>query len=473
MGRNRIKAHAHKTRVFRVLYFVLCAVLVSQFATASFVRAVRDDSSLVSTTTVEGRLAVFDDAWETIQERYYDPKFHGIDWQAQRAAFRPAAARAGKPHEFYEVLRQMIGSLKDAHTRVYSPDEKFDWWNPRFITVGLTVREVEGVPTVIQIDPGSAAARTDIKPGDVIVSIDDQPVAEAIKQRLRYSGLSDESNARYRTVGALFDGPAGTSVKLTWSNRKGKQKSAVLERYWNQRELGFSNQRKGNIAMLRIDAFTQSVATEFAKMLPSALEGAEGIVLDLRSNGGGDAEAMADVASLFLDEGTNLGRFADRSGASFELETFSKRLWRTSTPSQSKLPLVVLTGENTSSAAEIMVAAFQAKRRATVIGTGTCGCVLAIRSRHALPDGGVLDVSEFDYRTANGQRLEGVGIKPDQLVLTSREDIYSRRDRALESAIALVLSEKGGHGVPPLQKSSMMPRDALPVASFRSLDTRP
>ncbi|HKU78014.1 MAG TPA: S41 family peptidase [Pyrinomonadaceae bacterium] len=431
MGSNRTKSGA---RMFRVLYFVLCVLLVSQLAPASFVRAVRDDSSLVSTATVEGRLAVFDDAWETIQERYYDPKFHGIDWQMQRATFRPVAARAGKPHEFYDVLRQMIASLRDAHTRVYSPDEKFDWWNPRFITVGLTVREVEGVPTVLQVDQGSAAARTEIKPGDVIVSIDDQPVAEAIKQRLRYSGLSGETNARYRAVGSLFDGPAQSSVKITWANRKGKQKSVVLQRYWNQRELGFSNQRKGNIAVLRIDAFTQSVAVEFTKMLPAVLDGAEGIVLDLRANGGGDAEAMADVASLFLDEGTNLGRFADRSGASFELETFSKRLWRTPAPSQVKLPLVVLTSENTSSAAEIMVAALQTKRRAQVIGTGTCGCVLAIRSRHALPDGGVLDVSEFDYRTADGLRLEGAGVKPDQLIQTTRADIYSRNDRAFEVA---------------------------------------
>jgi carboxyl-terminal processing protease len=424
--------------MLRVLYLVLCALLVSQLATASFVRAVRDDSAPVSTTTVEGRLAVFDDAWETIEERYYDPKFHGIDWQAQRATFRPAAARATNPHEFYDVLRHMIASLRDAHTRVYSPDEKFDWWSPRFITVGLTIREVEGVPTVIQVEPGSAAARTEIKQGDVIVSIDDQPVAESIKQRMRYSGLADETNARYRAVGALFEGPAGTSVKVTWTNRKGKQKSAVLQRYWNQRELGFSNQRKGKIAILRIDAFTQSVAAEFTKMLPSVLEGAEGIVLDLRGNGGGDAEAMADVASLFLDDGTNLGRFADRSGASFELETFSKRLWHSSTLLQIKLPLVVLISENTSSAAEIMVAALQTKHRAQIIGSGTCGCVLAIRNRHALPDGGVLDVSEFDFRTADGLRLEGAGIKPDQLTLITRADIYSRRDSALELAKTLL-----------------------------------
>ena len=85
------------------------------------------------------------------------------------------------------------------------------------------------------------------------------------------------------------------------------------------------------------------------------LEGAEGIVLDLRSNGG-DAEAMADVASLFLDDGINLGKFADRSGASFELQTYSKRLWRVPQLTRIKPPLVVLTSESTSSAAEIMVA---------------------------------------------------------------------------------------------------------------------
>ena len=413
---------------------IVVLLAIAQLASVGASRAARDDSSLVSTTTTEGRLVVFDDAWETIQDRYYDPNFRGIDWQAKRTTFRPAAARANGTHEFYDVLRQMIASLKDAHTRVYSPDEKFDWWNPRFVTVGLTTREVQGVPTVLQIDPASAAAKTEVRPGDVIVSIDDVPAADFVTQRLAASGLSRDSDARYRAMATLFDGPAGTSVKVTWANRSGKQKSAVLQRYWAQRLLGFNNQRRGNIAFLRLDAFTQSVALEFAKSLPDLLEGAEGIVLDLRSNGGGDAEAMADIASLFLDDGINLGRFADRSGAAFELQTFSRRMWRIPRLTQIKLPLVVLTSESTSSAAEILVATLQAKRRALVIGTETCGCVLAIRNRHALPDGGILDVSEFDYRTAGGVRLEGAGVKPDEKSTLTRADIYSRRDASFELA---------------------------------------
>lgn len=431
MGRNR----AVRNSPFVVL---VIALVLSQLAVTRVARAVRDDSTLVSTTTVEGRLAVFDDVWETIQDRYYDPKFHGIDWQAKRTTFRPVAARAGSPQEFYDVLRQMIASLRDAHTRVYSPDEKFDWWSPRFVTVGLTVREVEGAPTVIQVEANSAASRTDIRQGDIIVSVDDVPVAQFVAQRMRNFGLADEGNIRHRVIANLFEGPAGTNVKVRWVTRNGKQKSTVLQRYWSQRNLGFNNQRKGNIAILRLDAFTQSVAIDFSKNLPSVIEGAEGIILDLRGNGGGDAEAMADVASLFLDEGTNLGRFADRSGAAFELQTFPKRVWRSPAAAPIKLPLVVLTSENTSSAAEILAATLQAKGRATVIGSGTCGCVLAIRNRHALPDGGVLDVSEFDYKTAGGVRLEGAGVKPDKVITVSRSDVYSRHDRVFERAIALL-----------------------------------
>ena len=427
MGRSNQRSK----RSFAVLVVGILIVCVPQ---QTISRAAYDDPPVVSTSTPEGRLAVFDDVWETIQARYYDPRLNGIDWQAQRNVFRPAAAKANNGYELYEVIRQMIASLKDAHTRVYSPDEKFDWWNPRYVTAGLTIREIGSAPIVVQVESGSAAARTEIRPGDAIVSVDDVPVAEVISNRLENIGTRLETSERYRSIATLLEGQPGTSVKVGWTTRDGKLKSAVLARYWTQRYLGFSTQRKGRVAILRIDAFTQSVALEFSKALPEVLKDAESIVLDLRYNGGGDAEAMADVASLFLDDGVNLGKFADRSGASFELETYSKRLWRVPQLTRIKLPLVVLTSESTSSAAEIMVAALQTKGRARVIGAGTCGCVLAIRNRHPLPDGGILDVSEFDYRTAAGERLEGRGIKPDKTISATRNDIYSRRDAALEVA---------------------------------------
>ncbi len=105
-------------------------------------------------------------------------------------------------------------------------------------------------------------------------------------------------------------------------------------------------------------------------------------------------------------------------------------------------PVVILTSERTSSAAEIFVAAMKEGRRAYIIGGPTCGCVLAIRRRHALPDGGELDVSEMDFRTARGMRLEGRGLTPDENITLERRDLRARRDRALERSLELLKAER-------------------------------
>jgi carboxyl-terminal processing protease len=394
--------------------------------------AANDKALFVSTATRTGRLAVFDDVWETIQQRYYDPRFRGLDWDASRTVFRPAAAEAKTTHDFYELLRRMIAPLKDAHTRVFSPEEKFDWWSPRFITIGVSVREVEGKPVVVHVEPKSAAYKAGLRPGDVVLGIDNISSSELIARRIPDSNLS--GTARLRVVRALFDGPAGTPLTVSWKNKEGRTKSAMLQRYWGQRILGFRSYRQDQVAIISLDAFTQTIAADFVKQLSSMIDDADSIILDLRGNGGGDAEAMATIASAFLDHGINLGKFADRSGASFELITTPRISQLSSASAAGKLPMIVLTNETTSSAAEILAATLQQQRRARVIGNMTCGCVLAIRSRHTLPDGGVLDVSEFDYRTAEGIRLEGVGITPNDATTLTRSDLYAKRDPALERA---------------------------------------
>ncbi|HYP53169.1 MAG TPA: S41 family peptidase, partial [Pyrinomonadaceae bacterium] len=82
-----------------------------------------------------------------------------------------------------------------------------------------------------------------------------------------------------------------------------------------------------------------------------------------------------------------------------------------------------------------LAAAFKERRRATVLGENTCGCVLGIRRRHKLPDGGTLEISEMDFRTATGERLEGEGVAPDELVRPTRRDLASGHDRALARAL--------------------------------------
>jgi carboxyl-terminal processing protease len=202
---------------------ILLALFIFLYLSSSVPPAVRaaNDTAPISTATTEGRLAVFDDAWERINERYYDQTFHGLDWNAQRTMFRAEAAKAESPRELYVVLRRMIGSLNDPHTRVFAPDEKFDWWRPKFVTTGFSVVEVAGLPTVINVDPKSPAHRAGIKAGDVIETIDGQPAATVIRNAIANLPQPVSAGARFRAFAKLLDGPGDTTVDVAWLTKTG------------------------------------------------------------------------------------------------------------------------------------------------------------------------------------------------------------------------------------------------------------
>jgi carboxyl-terminal processing protease len=439
-------------RVARAFIRIVIRRLPAVFALAAFViySAPRSFPALtkpttllppVSTATRTGRLAVFDDAWATINERYYDHAFHGLDWKAQRVAFRDLAAEAESAQEFYAVLRRMIGALNDPHTRIFSPEEKFDWWHPRFITIGLRIKEIDGLATVVKVEPNSGPARAGIRPGDLIDSIDSQPVASVVTRRLRTA--TPTAAERARAFANIFEGSPATPLELSWKDKHGQERHARFDRYWQQLEPGLNVNRKGGkYVVIDIDAFTRPIAVSFARTLHEKLRAAHGIIIDLRNNGGGDAEAMAEIASAFLGAGISLGEFTDRFGAGFAVAAS----FMAAQPLAIRVPIIVLTSDRTASAAEIFVAALKKAKRASIIGTQTCGCVLAIRARHNLPDGGVLDVSELDYKTPAGERLEGNGIQPDQTVVVHREDLYTRRDAALEEALRQLELLQHQHG---------------------------
>lgn len=440
--RNHTKQH--ETYWDRVLRVVSCAFverssLVSQSFRLPF------SFNNTPTITLDDRLAVFDDAWETIYERYYDPAFHGVDWEAERALFRPLAAEARTTVELYGVLRRMLGSLHDAHTRVYAPDERSsDWQHPRYISVGISVREIEGSPVVAAVERGSEAERAGLRAGDTVLSVDGEAATALFARRLREMvGSSTTTAARAQAMAKLFDGPRDSTLALRWLDANGKERTTTLRREQRTRAATLRAERvRGHVGVIEFDLFTVESAADLMHALDDQLRGVRALVIDLRNNGGGEAEAMTEVASLFLPPGKSLGYFKDRSGrVAFEPLTHSPASFASDFSKSSRLPLVILTSERTSSAAEIFVAALREAGRAVIIGQQTCGCVLAIRHRHTLPDGGELDVSEMDYFTAAGAHLEGTGLAPDEPVALNRQDLRAGRDRALERAVEHLLNK--------------------------------
>jgi carboxyl-terminal processing protease len=411
-------------------------------STLSFAPAPSFSFAPVSTETREGRLAVFDDVWQTVGVRYYDAGMRGLDWAAQRERFRPLAAEARTTREFYTTLRRMLAGLRDAHTRVYSPGERFEWDRPTFTGVGVSLREVGGQLVVTRVEKKSGAERAGVRAGQVLLKVDGEPVAALVARRAEEGATaSTPTAARLTAIARLFDGERDTTAALTLADDGGRERVVRLSRAAQEIAPSLEVRRVDGVAVIHFNLFTQEIATALVRALrdDERLSKSRGIVIDLRDNGGGEAESMIDAASAFLPAGTPLGAFTDRQGRTVgSPHTRSSMLFAADAIKAYGGALVVLTSARTASAAEIFAAALRDAGRARTLGERTCGCVLAIRARHPLPDGGLLDVSEMDYRTARGVRLEGVGIAPDETVAPTRDDLKRGIDPALLRAVRLL-----------------------------------
>ena len=391
----------------------------------------------------EARVRVFDEVWEQVRARYYDPGLRGVDWPALGESLRPLAARARDEAEFYAVLRRLLGSLRDPHTRVFPPGEGADWRVQRFVSVGVSVRELGGELVVTGVAPDSEAERAGVRAGDAVSSVDGEPAAAVVARRLSEQPAADASAARLLAVTRLFDGPRDSAVTVTFRrDPEGRERVARLRRELFERAPELKVSRSDGVAVARFNIFTETVAVEFVRALRDEAKGARALVIDLRDNGGGETESMTDIASTLLPSGTPLGRFTGRDGrAVIEPRTRGLLLAAADVLVRFRGPVVVLTGPRTASAAEVFAASLKEAGRARVVGEATCGCVLGIRRRHTLADGGVLDISEMDYRTAGGARLEGAGVRPEEELAPTRQDLRRGRDRALERAVEIAKAE--------------------------------
>nr|MDQ3745715.1 S41 family peptidase [Acidobacteriota bacterium] len=405
-----------------------------------------DDARAESASAREERLKVFDEVWEQVRERYFDPSLRGVDWQEVRRSLRPRAAEAAGEGELYAVLRRMLGTLRDPHTRVFEPGESDDWRVQRYVSVGVSVRELAGEVVVTDVEGGSEAERVGLRAGDAVLSVDGESASSLVARRLAEQNAGDSRAERVAAVTHIFEGAGGTEVSVVF-RRAGekKERTARLLRQTRSRVPSFEvGRERGGVRVVRFNIFTPEVAAVFARALAAGkLKGARSLVIDLRDNGGGEAEAMADLASTLVEPGASLGRFTDREGR-VQLEPFTRASLVSSAATLTRFrgPVVLLTGARTASAAEVFAASLREAGRARVVGEQTCGCVLGIRERHPLPDGGVLDISEMDYHTAGGTRLEGRGLQPDVEVAPTREDLTRGRDRALDAAFEMLKAKE-------------------------------
>jgi carboxyl-terminal processing protease len=379
----------------------------------------------------ENRLRVFDQVWRAINDNYYDKRYRGVDWRLQREVFRPQAEAARNSAELYRVLRQMIGKLGDAHTRIYAPEEGFDRDRPAGATVGVAVRRIEGKPVVTWVDPGSEAARRGIRPGFTVLRVNGQPVENAL-ERIRGDIVesSTQTALETQTYDRLFHGQRDTPVSVTFMDTEARLRPVTLiRRFVEFQRRVIVRKPLHNIGYIEVTGFGPEIEKDFEAAMRETQE-TRGLILDLRNNGGGFVATVAQIASYFLPEGAGLGEFINRQGRGASRYTQRARI-------NYREPLIVLVSARSASGSEIFAAAMQERKRAIIVGASptTCGCLLGVSRTLKLPDGGKLNVSDSDYRTATGRRIEGSGVKPDLHLETRIADLLAGRDRALELAV--------------------------------------
>jgi len=285
----------------------------------------------------------------------------------------------------------------------------------RFSGIGLTVSEAKRGLRVESVFEGSPAERAGIEVGDTIVSVDGRSIADL------------DSDA----ATALIKGPEGSEVRI--GVREGKDGRTRQERLVRAQisvpavsgELETAGGEK--LGYVRLTTFSEGAHAQlYEEVRKLQKQGARGLVLDLRGNGGGLLEEAVLTASVFLPEGETVVSTDSRTQGHAEYETKGGNL--------PALPIAVLIDGNTASAAEILTAALADDAGAKVVGTRSYGKGV-FQQEVDLSNGGALKLTVGEYFTPDGTNLAGKGIQPD---VEAADQAGTARDEARQRALGVL-----------------------------------
>lgn len=385
------------------------------------------------------RVAVFEKIWKDVDEHYYDAAFGGVNWKEVREKYLPLVQAVKDDKEFYALMDRMTGELHDAHTRFSSPDQWENRKKHQGLGFGFHAGFVDGKVVVLDVVPGSNAAKAGIAPGMVITALNGRPMegelAGAAGKVLR---SSSERITQLRILSAIFAGPGDAPTKLSLERTDGSRLDATISRQVLSTEPHVtSTTLPSGFAYIRFDEFHPSAVHPFKSALESFRD-APGLVLDLRRNRGGDGASLGAIAGYFFDKKTLFERRMSRkqvSASQHDGHHTKETIVRVGRGGEQVYagPVVILLSEFSASATEVFAAGMQDSGRATLVGSQTCGCVLGITHDRVMKGGGVLEISEILWFSPNGRKLEGEGVIPGRIVMPTIASLSEKRDVVLEA----------------------------------------
>ncbi|MGI9019415.1 MAG: S41 family peptidase [Solirubrobacterales bacterium] len=293
-----------------------------------------------------------------------------------------------------------------------------------FSGVGLTVTEVKRGLRVASVLENTPAQDAGIERGDLVVAVDGKGIAGT---------PADVASARIK-------GPPGTKVELRVEPVDGAEPRDVVLQRAEVRvpavdgEIVRTPTSEGprKVAYVRFATFSEGAHGELRETIERLFrEGAEGLLLDLRGNGGGLLNEAVLSAGTFVEDGVVVST-STRSGGDRDYQAPGEAL--------EERPTVVLINRDTASAAEILAAALQDYELARLVGTRTFG-KNTVQEVIGLSAGGALDLTIGEYVTSEGESLADDGVQPD---VPARDDPDTPADEGREGGLEELGSLLGG-----------------------------
>lgn len=379
---------------------------------------------------------LFDAAWKGVDEGFYDPSFHGVDWKAVGDRYRARLGAVRDDAGFARLAGQMLGELKSSHLFISPPSTS------NAAATGIGAEVSDGLVTEVALL--SDAWRKGMRPGQTLIG---PPEA-----------LRGELGSMAQVAVKACDGRV---LKLSVRREKAFWPPAGPAFYWTR----ITTRAGWKVGYLRVDRFDDGAAGLIDQAM-AELKGTQGLIIDVRANSGGNTSALrlasyftgaeqpaialfaqpylkalgrpvsaADVArapkvsGVYTDEGVFKAVGAGGGQAVFYTEDVGDKGYRG--------PVAVLIGADTGSAGEGFAWMMKLKTRARLIGRRTAGALLSSDSVD-LGEGWKLTLPAQGLWGPDGQDFGDRPVQPDEALPRGRADLCSGRDRDLERAMEVV-----------------------------------
>jgi len=389
-------------------------------------------------------LASFDAVWTTIRDKHWETKPGGLDWNAIRDEYRPRVEQASSTAAARDVIREMLGRLKQTHFGIFPADvyesAGGDGLPMGTASIGVDVRILDGEAVVTRVDPGSPAEKAGVQRGWVISKIGDKDLAAPIQKLLEaFKDSLSIDLMTSRGVLTQLQGPEGEPVRVTFLDGAGNARELSMVRAEGRGQVS----KFGNLPGMRVwldarklkgseyIAFNMffdppRIIGGFGDAVSSCMK-CDGLIIDLRGNPGGIGGMAMGMAGWLIDKkdqrlGTMFLRDAQMKFiVNPRIETFQG-------------PIAVLVDGASASTSEIFAGGLKDLGRARIFGTRSAGAALPSTITR-LPNGDGFQYAQANYISEGGKPLEGIGVIPDEQVKLTKKALLAGHDPVLEAAL--------------------------------------